>query len=419
MITFDSAGPLSEGVARLRAERAARRARDEAASFPEPSLDPWTFVTTERLAKDAAALVARVPSSVDWVAAVPRSGLAPGAILAGLLHVPLVSTSRARGTVHVGSGVRLESTQGVPAAPKHVLIVDDTAARGGEMAAAVARMRAEYPGAELTRCVVYCHPQARHAVDLCSYLYPGLHYLEWNWPNAGHGALCGYDFDGILCTEDGRADPLYLPRRAPVPLIVTGRHESARALTLDWLARWGVRVDQLVMRDFDAPDHFDAGRIAAFKAERYAASACVLFAESDPWQAERIRDLTGRPVLCPAAGRVFPPREPLALPATRVGEPNPAVREPPRTAPRAEPALPAVADQLASAAGAVARTVLRAASGQAVLATADEQARRQAVCAACEHWRPSDARCSKCGCRTRAKLALAAESCPDGRWGPT
>lgn len=384
----DVAEVLRSGVARLTARRSTR-------GGAEPSVDPWTFIATERLARDAAALVARVPPDVDMVAAVPRSGLIPGAIIAAHLHVPLVSCSRQRGVTDPGCGVRMETTHGaLGRAPAHVLIVDDTAARGREMAAAARRVQASWPAAAITRCVVYCSPQARHAVDLCAAIYDGPHYLEWNWPNAGHGALCAYDFDGVLCTEDGRADPLYLPRRLPVPLIVTGRHESARGATQDWLDHWGVRVERLVMRGFDGPDEYDLGRIAALKAEHYAASACVLFAESDPWQAERIRDLTGRPVLCPAAGRVFPPRTDA-------------------------PALPAIAHQLASAAGALTRTVRRAVAGQAVLATADAQARRQAICAVCEHWRPSDGRCSRCGCWTRAKLALAAESCPDGRWGPT
>jgi uncharacterized HAD superfamily protein len=170
-------------------------------------------------------------------------------------------------------------------------------------------------------------------VDLCVAAYPGMHFLEWNWANAGHGAACAYDFDGILCVEcppidDDRdqrylrflesAAPLFLPRRLPVPLIVTGRHERYRPQTVAWLARQRVRVERLVMRDWDGAH--DPMRIAGFKARHYAASACGLFAESELAQAERINHLTGKPVLCPAAGRVYPPRDPRPRVALGVGQ---------------------------------------------------------------------------------------------------
>jgi len=318
MMDHDVAEVLRSGVARLTARRPPRAAG-------EPTLDPWTFVATAQLARDAAALASRVPPDVDMVAAVPRSGLLPGSIIAAHLHLPLLACSRQRGLTAVGSGVRLETTPGIGAGPpRHVLVVDDTAARGREMAAAAGAVRAAWPDAQVTRCVIYCHPQARRAVDLCAAVYGGAHYLEWNWPNAGHGAACAYDFDGVLCRDEDPTQPLYLPRRARVPLIVTGRHESARGETLAWLDRWGVRVDQLVMRDFDEPHHIDRHRIAALKAEHYGRSGCVLFAESDEWQAQRINVLTGRAVLCPAAGRVFPPR----VPPPADPRPAPTTRDP-------------------------------------------------------------------------------------------
>lgn len=392
---------MRAGVERLRRERSERSRRD-AAGFREPAIDRWAFITTERLARDAARLASRVPPGVDLVAAVPRSGLPPGAVVATHLHLPLVACSRQRGVTEVGSGVRLETSDGLAdGPPRHVLLVDDTAATGKEIAANAAIVRGRWPGAIVTRAVVYCAPRARPSVDLCAAILEGPHYLEWNWQNAGHGALCGFDFDGVLCTEDGAAAPLYLPRRAAAPLIATGRHESTRAATQSWLDHWGVRVDQLVMRDFDAPEVFDRERIAAFKARHYSASRCELFAESDPWQAERIRDLTGRPVLCPAAERVFPPS------TTR---PSPPTED--------APPLPSLAAMVAGVASAIARTAARAATHRPVFASGAERARRIEACLACEHYRRVDARCALCGCATARKIALAGESCPVRKWGP-
>jgi hypothetical protein len=161
-------------------------------------------------------------------------------------------------------------------------------------------------------------------VDRYALLYGGEHYLEWNWQNAGHGAACGFDFDGVLChdcppedDDDGPryarflagARPLYLPRRLPVPLIVTARHEKYRAPTEDWLRRHGVRWDRLVMRDFAIDPTRWADHVAEFKAYHLDRSTCILMAESDPAQAATINRITRKPVLCPAAGKVFPAAE--------------------------------------------------------------------------------------------------------------
>jgi hypothetical protein len=205
-----------------------------------------------------------------------------------------------------------------------VLLVDDTTATGKEMAACVPLVREAYPEARITRAVVYASPGALGGVDLCHATYPGAHYLEWNWCNAGHGTGCVYDFDGILCEEcppgdddDGPryaaflrdARPLYLPRRTPIHTIVTGRHARYEAETRAWLARWGVEVRHLVMRDWDVdpgvPWHEQHGR---HKARHFERSGLGLFAESCPLQAEVIARETGKAVLCPAAGRVFPER---------------------------------------------------------------------------------------------------------------
>jgi hypoxanthine phosphoribosyltransferase len=294
----------------------------------EPVLDPDLFLTTARLAADAAALARRVPAAVDGVVAVVRSGAVPAGVMATHLHVPLYAVHKARGVTRPGHGWRLE-VGGEPE-PRHLLVVDDTAHSGAAMAAAAARVREEFPAAAVTTAVVYCHPRARAGVDLCHATLAGNHFLEWNWANTGHGETCAFDFDGIIAEDcpvedddDGpryraflaAARPLYLPRRAPVPLIATGRPEWARALTEEWLRRHGVRWDKLVMRDFPRPAGPDwVHAMASHKARALAGGGLRLFAESEPAQARLIADMAGLPVLCPAAGRLLRPGPPAAPP---------------------------------------------------------------------------------------------------------
>ena len=49
-------------------------------------------------------------------------------------------------------------------------------------------------------------------------------------------------------------------------------------------------------------------------------------------------------------------------------------------------------------------------------------AAREATCSACPEWDPAalnnTGRCAKCGCSTWAKLRMATERCPLGKWEP-
>jgi hypoxanthine phosphoribosyltransferase len=273
-----------------------------------PRLDPFTFLELDDLLAATQRLVPEIPPDVDLVVGIARSGLIPAAPLATWLHRPLLTYTLTAGVVDPGAGGRMLGFQ--RPTPRRILLVDDTASTGQAMREAAIGVAASFPGVPITRAAVYTTEHAAADLDLYAAIYPPPHYLSWNWCNAGHGEKCGYDFDGILVADGSPFAPLYLPRRLPIPLIVSGRHESARELTQGWLDQWGVRCDRLVLRGFDAPDHYDTEAIAALKAREYAASDCALFAESDPTQAERIAELSGKPVLCPVLGRVIPGRPP-------------------------------------------------------------------------------------------------------------
>lgn len=291
-------------------------------------IDADLFVTNERHASDSRLLMQMVPTDISAVVAVARSGLLAGWTIANHLHVPLYTYSDDVGVASLGAGFRMSDRPTAPLAK--LLVVDDTVHSGRQMQRAVAAVRREFPGSHVLSAAVYAHPRSRHVVDFCVAQLSGHHYLEWNWQNAGHGEKCAYDFDGILCEDCPPDDndagsrylrflqtakPLYLPRRAVVPLIVTGRHERWRAETVAWLDRHGVQFERLVMRDFEATDWIED--VSRFKASHYTASDCKLFAESESDQAKRIAQLSGRPVLCPVLGRVL--KVPRAPDPARVG----------------------------------------------------------------------------------------------------
>lgn len=94
-------------------------------------------------------------------------------------------------------------------------------------------------------------------------------------------------------------------------------------------------------------------------------------------------------------------------------------RPEPTAAPRTLPPKPALAANLARAAG---RLVAGVAQGQAVRVSPADQARRKRICEACTGptgwYLPGMDRCAhpRCGCYLRFKTWLVSERCPEGKW---
>lgn len=280
----------------------------------EPVLDPDLWITAARLTADAAKLILRLPSSIDAIVGIARSGLLPATIAATHWHLPLWQLGRGGPLTPVGSGGRMRD-RATSQQPRHVALIDDTAAGGGSMREAMRTLGEVWPGTTVTRAVVYCHPQGRRWVDLAAAILPGKHFLAWNFPNSGHAERSAFDFDGVLCENgDGRTEPkpLYLPRRRPIPLIITGRAEQHRGGTIRWLAKHGASCDMLIMRPREVRD--DAKSIARWKADEFRQSRFSLFVESESDQGPLIAELARKPVLCIGCQRVIRPTPRSAKP---------------------------------------------------------------------------------------------------------
>lgn len=297
-------------AARAAVKEAIRRAR--AVQAAPARLE---FVSQRRLTLDLLELAGHLPPHVAGVVGIPRSGMIAAAHLACLLHVPLY-TLGPKGPEALGHGYRLRDRE---AGDGPLAIVDDTVNSGTSLRQTRAAVAALQLSAPLLWVGVYVTPHQLGLVDYYARVLPAPHYLEWNLFNSVYAARLAYDFDGILCrdlpagadVEDARyaaaiaeARPLYLTRRSEIDLIVTARPESMRRPTLDWLARWGVAVNRLVMWPH-AKSERTAERVAAWKAEHYVASGHQLFVESNARLANAIQVAGRQPVLCPANETIY------------------------------------------------------------------------------------------------------------------
>lgn len=273
------------------------------------------WVSNEDRSRATLALAAKIPSSVTAVAGVPRSGLAPAMQVAELLHLHPYIVSPGGPVTPVPHGWRFKDAR---ADDGLLVVIDDTVASGKAM------RKLQLHDGEIRRdriyAVTYASPENAHLVDVFAESLSLPHYLEWNFFNSIFSQHTALDFDGILCRDclpeeddDGpryrrfleSAEPKYLPRRRPVPLIVTARLEKYRADTEAWMAKWGVRFERLVMGPWETVERRRAEYSAAeFKGRHYADSSQTIFVESCPVQAKEIADYSGKRVICPGTAEV-------------------------------------------------------------------------------------------------------------------
>jgi len=288
--------------------------------------EPARFITSAQFQHDIKALLAKVPSDITAIAGVARSGLSVATMLAMYLQLPMITIRQTMNDiVPTGNGWRLGGSRHVDPAGK-ILVVDDTVMTGNSLKAIRPLVTAQLGNA--VYAAVYVNPTASLKPDIWAVDLPWPHILEWNIFNSVLSPSVAVDFDGILChdcrpeqDDDGEkyldfvrnAPPLYVPRKSPIPLIVTARIERYRHDTEAWLRRYGIQWKTLVMHPAATLHQRNQTDIAAYKASHYQAWAAqhraspgpVMFFESDDRQAQRIAQISGRMVICPHTAGVY------------------------------------------------------------------------------------------------------------------
>lgn len=266
------------------------------------------YFPTSALCDDAIALSRQLPS-IRAVAGVPRSGMIPAAAIALELNVPMVSLDSLLRSEPPPSTLRRRTQVDNNGC---ILVVDDTAAAGLQMS----QLRERLP--HVKTAVLYCDERATDVVDFYhSRRGSGIYVQEWTLFHDDNNEFIVTDMDGVLCDDwtggDEESNPdAYMdflkntkPRRVPTTsewqlmAIVTGRMEKHRSVTEEWLSRHNIRYSALVMSPHSNARDRDASDVPSMKAREYMSRPTArVFVESCKNQARRIKELTGRPVLC-------------------------------------------------------------------------------------------------------------------------
>lgn len=286
------------------------------------------FISSEQYAKDVRTLATKVPVGTTAIAGVARSGLAAATMVSMYTHLPMYTIRQNLNDVQqTGNGWRLGGLSHKSPSSENVFVVDDTVMTGNSYRALQPLLKKQF--GRVTTSAVYVNPLAKLKPDLWVHDLGWPHLLEWNLFNSVLSPNMGVDMDGILCRDctygeddDGdrytnfinTAEPLYLPRKCPIPVIITARIEKYREATKKWLSRHGVQFQQLVMhpaKNLAQRQRVDIPRWKAREVDRWKSSHRIVgpppvaYIESDDRQARLINRHSGVMTICPASAKVY------------------------------------------------------------------------------------------------------------------
>lgn len=244
---------------------------------------------------------------ITGVCGVPRAGSLIAYLISAHLNIQLVEFS----DLLSGSGNwRNGRRRKCAGATGKILVVDDTVATGDHMRDVRAKL-ANCP-AELVFGAYIAMTQGKSEVD-CFYLDVGNedHLFEFN---IFHHWFCDRimsDLDGVLSEdwthdhETGDLEQTYhchlqnsrwlIRPTFQLKAIVTGRLEIHRSATESWLRQHNIQFGELIMHPATRPE--DRHDVALWKGDIFKQSNAMMFVESCPVQAARIKEVSCRDCL--------------------------------------------------------------------------------------------------------------------------
>lgn len=275
------------------------------------------YITTSKMVEDCKNLLLPKVAQLKLrgVLGVPRSGLSPASLIAMWLNLPLyyLDDDDELNILSAGSdfgGIRMKNylpTNG------RILVVDDTVYGGNAIKNTMSKM-----SEDAYYSAVYVKPEALDIVDFYGRELPPPHLLEWNFFNSGYLKDCIFDFDGIFSPnvpipvcEDEQKYIEFIKNVKPFPHripkthckgIVTGRLEKYRDITEKWLDRYGISYGFLKMFPTEREaerNRNHAEEVSTFKAKIFLESDAHFFIESEVVEAVKIRQKSGKLVICP------------------------------------------------------------------------------------------------------------------------
>ena len=273
------------------------------------------FKTYEDLTNCITKNLYKIPRDIDLIVGIPRSGTMVANILALYLNLPFTDIGNFvnRGDLKTGTTRKCKNWIKTVSEARHVLIVDDSVSSGKAIKETKQLLVEKKVKCNCTFLAIYALNFSKSKVDIYLEICEQPRMFEWNYMH--HWALeyCCMDIDGVVCedprrsqNDDGEkylyflknATPKFIPTKK-VGRFVTTRLSKYREQTEEWMKKYGIEYNELIMLDnMTAKERAINGNHAEFKAKVYKNCNSILFFESNYEQALQICQLSKKPVFC-------------------------------------------------------------------------------------------------------------------------
>ena len=253
----------------------------------------------------------RIPSDVDLIVAVPRSGMIFGTIISEFTRIPVCTIYEyISGVSQCTFSDHSKASKYDGSNAHHILLVDDTCSSGQSLLNAKSMILEKTADVKITIFAYFVENKGKEIADI---------YIEdGNWHSFNFSILkycspaAAFDMDGVLCSEvppafddDGERYISYLKNQKPrfipdasIGAIITGRLEKYRSVTEEWLKEHNISYSHLIMHP--ARNNIERANMGSspFKAMVYGRSNLSLFVESNFQEAIDIKNRTNKQVFC-------------------------------------------------------------------------------------------------------------------------
>lgn len=291
------------------------------------------YITLAELCNTIRKNIYKIPRDIDFIIGIPRSGMIAASIISDYLNIPLIDINAFLVGVKPYGGIRLYAfKQNTPKYNK-ALVIDDTIYTGNSMRKVKERLQ-EYikinnVNIDFLYGACYLEGNSENMIDLYledvrQYTNNFLHIILYEWNIFHHYAplmeKCLYDIDGVFCVEPpdernekeyleyiANATPLFIPS-SKIGGIMTYRLVKNKDITVQWLAKQGIKYNQLFM--FNAMS-YEERQQTGVSSEQYKGffyknnNKYQLFVESSDWQAQRICEISRKPVYCTDSNKLY------------------------------------------------------------------------------------------------------------------
>lgn len=263
----------------------------------------------------------KIPTNIDLIVGIPRSGMIPAYMLGLMLSKQVCSLYE-----FLNEDFKTNTTMRVKfiSEIKNILIVDDSILSGNASKRTKDLIKEYNLNNKYTikyMAIYYKNDDYKKFIDIALEKVASPRLFQWNYLNHCFLQDAAFDIDGVLCrdplpqeNDDGskyrhfllNAEPLFIPQYK-IPYIITSRLEKYRPETEQWLHTNRVNYDNLIMLSgYTAEERRRLNLHAKFKAEQYLKLIDIqLFIESDKKQAEEISKLTNKLCFCASTDELF------------------------------------------------------------------------------------------------------------------